>query len=120
LIAGLLEERPVDQLADFARVHKKTAARYVKALRVENLVAIVDWEEDYKGRRNVPVYQFKPYADDIPRPPRMSERVRNQRYRETKRRVASVFALADKLGAKHAVQDGGDVAENGSDVERAS
>jgi hypothetical protein len=120
LIAGLLEERPVDQLGEFARVHKKTAARYIKALRDERLVAIVDWEEDYKGRRLIPVYQFKPYSDDVPRPPRMSDKVRSQRYRENKGRVASVFALADKLGAKHAVQDGGDVAGNGIDVERAS
>lgn len=96
IIRGLLEERTLDQLADHVGIHSKTLSRYLRALRKggEQLVRICDWEENAQGRRVVPVYQFNPLVPDVKRPKRMSSAARMRRYRQKKKRVASVFDLA--------------------------
>lgn len=82
----------IENLATYCGLHANTTARYVRALRAQQVVRVCDWDEDSTGRRSIPIYQFTASPQkDAPRPGPLSAAEKQRRYRANKRAVRWAF-----------------------------
>lgn len=83
----------VTQLAEFTGLSRLTVMDYLRALHKHKLAHISDWDKQ-ASKPGVALWSFARNKRHVPRPPAKTQAERSRAYKQRKRAVPSVFALA--------------------------